>query len=81
MISIFGNIKEKICDKNYNLNNISKYSIKNKEYQLFPVNNSDELNIVYFWDINYEKYYIDDKSIYILSDIINDFKRLYYYKD
>tara|TARA_B100001121_G_scaffold310305_1_gene340574 strand:+ start:278 stop:2923 length:2646 start_codon:yes stop_codon:yes gene_type:complete len=77
--NIFGNIKEKICDKNYEIEETSKYSIKNKEYQLFPVNNSDELNIVYFWDINYEKYYRDDKSIYILCDIINDFNEGGYY--
>lgn len=74
---IFGNIKEKKCD--INIEEIPKYSIKNKEFQLFPVNNSNEFNIIYFWDVHFEKYYRDDKSIYILSDIINDFNEGGYY--
>ena len=77
--NIFGNIEEKKYDNIYNFDNVSKYLIKNKEYQLFPVNDSDDCNIIYFWDINYEKYYKNDKSIYILSDIINDFNEGGYY--
>lgn len=74
---IFGKIKHKKChdDMIIDINNdMPKYSIKNKEYQLFPVNNTKDFEIVYFWDVNYHKYYNDDKSIYIISDIINDFR-------
>jgi insulysin len=74
----FGNIPKKNYIKDDTLD-MPKYNIKNKEYQLFPVNNSNEFNIVYFWDINYEQYYKNDKSIYILSDIINDFNNGGYY--
>ena len=45
--NIFGNIKEKTSD-NDTKNHMPKYLIKNKEYQLFPVNNSEECNIIYF---------------------------------
>jgi len=75
---IFGEIEEKECEKNNNID-MPKYLIKNKEFQLYPVNDSDECNIIYFCDINYEKYYKDDKSIFILSDIINDFNDGGYY--
>ena len=76
--NIFGNIKEKTSD-NDTKNHMPKYLIKNKEYQLFPVNNSEECNIIYFCDIQFEKYYMNDKSIYIISDIINDFNEGGYY--
>ena len=72
VIDTFSKIKKSVCKRDLE-QNMPKYTIKNKEYQLYPVNNTDDCSIVYFCDINYENFYKNNKSIYILSDIINDF--------
>ena len=71
---IFINIPNK-KSKEIILNSEKKYDIKNKEFQLFPVNGSDEFNIIYFWDIKYFANYKYNKVINILDEIITDFNK------
>ena len=71
IINVFGKIESKKCDLKQ-INDFPKYSIKNKEFKLEPVNNNEDLTIIYFFDIDYLINYNFDKSIFIISDIIND---------
>lgn len=71
VISIFNQIKK--TKNNITIKNEIKYDIKNKEYQLFPINGNDDCKIIYFFDINYNQYYKLDKTIEIIDQIINDF--------
>jgi len=63
----FSLIPSKKAEKN-SIIQMNKFTSVNNEYQLIPPNNSD--NILYFWDVPTIHYYLDNKAINIVNDII-----------